>query len=545
MKALKKLLTVLFLVSLLGTATALASNTVTEIDIEVTVRDDGSAYIVQNWRGEFSEGTENYIPIATGDIAISDLKVSDEDGEYQFLENWDVGASFDEKARRCGIIDTADGVELCFGISEYGEKRYAIEYVVDGFIKSYTDYDGTNFMFINPDMSTFPTDGRVTVLLGNGKTLNEENAAIWAFGFDGYVEFQGGRVNAWTESSLSGSDSMIIMLRLDKGIIFPEMSVGSSFEEVKDRAFEGSDYYEDGVSVFGVLILVFGLALAIFILIAHIKRKRAIKKFYKSVGYFRDVPNGGNLAVSHYLARSFDVSKDESNILGALILSMINEGCIEPITEEEAGFFGKVRESVNLRLVRAPKASATLSLYDILVSAAGEDGTLQEKELEKYSYRNPERIMNILGGIKDSGMATFTAAGGLLKGFGGSIKNLSDTGKASLGELMGLKKYLEEFTLIDERGISEVAIWKDYLVYATLFGNAEKVLSELARVYPDRVYEFDDYNKNVIIARSYHRTLYRSSRRAIQERRASGGGGRASFGGGGGFSGGGRGGGSR
>ena len=140
MKWIKKLLLVAPLMLLLISGTAYAKNNVSEIDISVTVRDDGSAYVVQNWQGTFEEGTENYIPIATKDIGISDLKVSDEKGEYTFVDDWDIDADFDAKKRKCGINKTDDGVELCFGITDYGENKYAIEYVVTDFIKSYSDY---------------------------------------------------------------------------------------------------------------------------------------------------------------------------------------------------------------------------------------------------------------------------------------------------------------------------------------------------------------------------------------------------------------------
>jgi len=72
-----------------------------------------------------------------------------------------------------------------------------------------------------------------------------------------------------------------------------------------------------------------------------------------------------------------------------------------------------------------------------------------------------------------------------------------------------------------------------------------KCNNQFKQVYPEKIYEFDNYNRNVIIANSYYRSMYRSSQRAMQARRTGGGGGRSSFGGGGGFSGGGRGGGSR
>lgn len=551
MNSVKKLLTAVPIVLFLCSVSAFAKNNVSEIDIEVTVKNDGSAYIVQSWSGKFSEGTENYIPIATGDISVSDLKVSDEKGEYSLTNDWDIDASFEEKARKCGINETKDGVELCFGISDYGEKSYAIEYAVTDFIKSYTDYDGTNFMFINPNMSTFPTDGHISIVLENGIALNEGNCAIWAFGYDGNVEFQNGVVKARTASALNGSDSMIVMLRLNKGLISPTLNSDSSFEVVKSTAFEGSDYgYEEedvGIvgTIIGFMILFAVPALIVLFIALLIKRKKEIKDFYKESEYFRDIPNSGKIEVSHYLAQSFDIAGEESLIIGALILSMINQGVLEPQLEENVGFFGKVKKSVNLKLIKEPTSQAERRLYVLLAASAGEDGILQEKELESYAYKYPEKINDFVDSIKQSGKNEFISQGGFTKGAGNRIKDLSDNGRTELAEIIGLKKYLAEFTLIDEREITEAAIWKEYMVYATLFGIADKVIKQLEKLYPERMPEIESYNRNVIIATGYYRSMYRSSQSAIQARRTSGGGGAASFRGGGGFSGGGSGGGSR
>lgn len=552
MTKISKLLTAVSLVLMLCSGTVLAKNNVSEIDIDVTVRDDGSAYVVQNWQGTFDEGTENYIPIKTSDISVSDFKVSDENGTYTFEENWDIDSGFDEKSRKCGINETPDGIELCFGISEYGENRYAIEYVVHDFIKSYTDYDGTNFMFINPDMSTFPTDGHINIAFRNGTHLDENNSGIWAFGYDGYIEFQNGQVNAYTTSALENDASMIILLRINKGIIFPKTHIDESFDSVKNNAFEGSDYgydnYEEATlfeTIIGFIIFFGFWGVIIWILSFLIKRKKAIKKFYKEAGYFRDVPNDGKIEVSHYLAQNFDVAGDKSLCLGALILSMINKGSIEPEIDESVGFFGKVKESVNLKLVKEPTTLAELNLYNLLVESSGEDGILQEKELEKYAYKHPEKINAVVDNIKDVGEQEFISLGGFTGGAGNCIKNLSEKGKEELSQVMGLKKYLEEFTLIAEREITGTIIWKEYLIYATLFGIADKVITQFKEVYPEKLPEIESYNRNVIIAHSYYRSMHRSAQRAMQAKRTSGMGGRASFGGGGGFSGGGHGGGSR
>ena len=49
----------------------------------------------------------------------------------------------------------------------------------------------------------------------------------------------------------------------------------------------------------------------------------------------------------------------------------------------------------------------------------------------------------------------------------------------------GLKKYMEEFSLLDERTVPELALWEKYLVYATAFGIADKVLKQLKIKYPE------------------------------------------------------------
>lgn len=46
------------------------------------------------------------------------------------------------------------------------------------------------------------------------------------------------------------------------------------------------------------------------------------------------------------------------------------------------------------------------------------------------------------------------------------------------------KKYMEDFSLLNEKEIPDIAIWEQFLVYATAFGIAEKVIKQLKIVYP-------------------------------------------------------------
>lgn len=51
----------------------------------------------------------------------------------------------------------------------------------------------------------------------------------------------------------------------------------------------------------------------------------------------------------------------------------------------------------------------------------------------------------------------------------------------------GLKKYMEEFSLLKEREVPELALWEQFMVYATAFGIAKKVMKQLKEVYPELV----------------------------------------------------------
>jgi uncharacterized membrane protein len=121
-------------------------------------------------------------------------------------------------------------------------------------------------------------------------------------------------------------------------------------------------------------------------------------------------------------------------------------------------------------------------------------------------------------------------------------------------QTVGLKKYLKDFTIIDERHVQEVALWKDYLIFASLFGMADQVRKDMKSINPeffqlDKVAEQMAQSTVVLVPNlsnaAMNGTRQVESFAARQQARSSGGGGFSSWGGGGGFSGGGSGGGVR
>lgn len=532
------------------TALSVSAENSFDIDISVEIRDNGDATVTQKWYGSFYEGTENYLPIGNfaDGMDVTNFKAWDENGEYEFVDDWDIDNSREEKARKCGVIETDNGYELCYGIGEYGENEYWFSYDIIGLVGAYDDKDGFNFQFVNTEMNCYPTDVKLIIKSADGKTFNDNNCDIYAFGYDGKIVFSSEGISAFTEHPLdNGSRYVNIVTGFNKGFLHPDrQGEEESFSELLENAKEGSSYGNNAEDITDILIIfaliaIVIVAILVFALFYTIYINSQTKKFVKEADYFRDVPCK-SIETAYFVAKKYKQTKKESSIIGAVILKLMNMGCIEPIQESDVGFFGTERKTVSLKMCYPPDAhgSPESKLYNIIFKAAGSDGVLQEKELKKYCEKHPQLLRNYINDIKTAGELDVEQNGDAKA----NIYKSSEYTKQQLREVAGLKKYLLDFSLISERGIEENAIWQDYLVYATLFDIADKVMEQFKKVYPEKLPELEQYDNTIWLANSYGMITYTAMTRG-EAARSAGSGGSSSFGGGGGFSGGGAGGGSR
>ena len=543
-----------FLCASLLCTPSLAASRVSEMELDVALRPDGSAHITQVWTTDTDEGTEFYLGCRdSGYLTITDFSVSDQNGSYVYVEGWDVDASFEEKANRCGILETGEGVELCWGISEYGENRYTIEYVLHDLVGSYSDADGFNHRFVD-EMNFFPTDVALTIRNQDGTSLTDEICDIWAFGFDGQIRFEDGVIRAWSEEPLERDQHMTVMVSLEKGVLSPRRAVEDSFETVKERALVGSDYgdgedaeWDDepltagDVLLFAAIILTPVLLILLLVVLLVKVGKARRKKRMEQAGYFRDAPNDGNLNVTYQLGLCSGLCKEDA-LLGAYLMRLISQGCLESTDNSIDA------ESVRLRLDHAPQSGNAYedALYTILEAAAGADGVLDPNELERYCGQNYVPLSHFMESCERSGKQTLIRSGCLKGAVLDHDKDLTKKGQQELDEVYGLKHFLLDFSLIHERGVKEAVIWQDYMVYALMLGIADKLEAQIQELYPDQLPQLNQYRRYVRYTGCYNGVMYgaysHEKLRRTPNRRAGGGGGRVSFGGGGGFSGGGSGG---
>ena len=173
------------------------------------------------------------------------------------------------------------------------------------------------------------------------------------------------------------------------------------------------------------------------------------------------------------------------------------------------------------------------------------DSEEEKKELEKWSRNNYNKLFDFLKDSEKYGRANYINKGLVEKKTSKFL--IKDGLKEEAIKLAGLKKFLNEFSRIKERQVIEVKLWKEYLIFAQIFGIAKEVANQFKDYYPDIV-NYNDGNSNldimdVIILNNLSTNVVNaasSARSAANNYNAggggfsSGGGGFSSFGGGGG-----------
>lgn len=512
---------------------ALAAS-IDSIKIDVNLSKDGTAHVSEWWNVSVSSGTEWYLVRTNlGNIRILDFSVSEDGRQFVNVGEWDEDWSLDEKARKCGILSRGDGgKELCWGLGSMGNHRFEVHYRMTNAVDALRDYDVFHIQLVSPGLSSDADNVEVNIAV-DSLSLTEENVRFWGFGFDGESSLRNGSVHMESTGRFSDSNSVIALIRFDKGIFRTENIVDRDFQEVLDRAMEGSDFGEDedsapGWVLFALEILGIASLAGIGVASAKHRKKKILGCSPDEVEWFRDIPYGGDLAKTEYTLKSLGEMKGGNTMPAALILRMIYGG---QLGLNRLGD-GKVEItfSDNPSFENLPPEAE--ELFFMMKEASGEDRILQDREFSRWALRNRSWIAEWSDSYESRGRTV----------------SYDEAAQKSAREALGLKKFLQDFTSMDVKSSIEVHLWQEYLVFAALFGIAEKVAKELKDI-DTTVYEntvFVDYATMYNVMR-----MTRSMSRAItgvrnyQQTASRGFGGHTSFGGGGGFHGGGFGGGCR
>ena len=542
----KTLLVFTALMTLTLTALRLSANSISSVTMDVYITESGDARITETWVTYLDQGTEGYRSFDNLGISeIKDFMVSDDSGKtYTYLDKWQIDASFADKKYKNGINHSGSEVELCWGISNYGNRTYTLNYTITDLVTQYTDIQGIYFNFLKLSQSV----DSVKIRIHSAVPFTPDDTQIWAFGYHGEIVFDvEGDILMNCTSGLSSTDYMVALIRFNEATFSTENTSNRSFDDIfqealidsdyiKDQAdndyidgFQSNDYNEGHYSVpifFGTIfslifnalttILIFGGVLVLVI------NKKAREWLFGAMGaensldfgsggktlpsirdipYWRDIPGDKDLFKAYWLACNYDIDTKETlqeGVIGAILLKWVKENKIDIYKSEKKGLFNfkDNNYTVDLRDINYLDNAMENKLLVMLKEAAGENQLLERKEFEKWCRRNYSKMIQWFDDLLIQTQAAFVAEGSITKdakevpaAFGRTkivtIYKVDPSLKEEAIRLSGLKRFLLEFSIINEREYIEVHIWEEYLIYAQLLGIADKVAEQFSKLYPN------------------------------------------------------------
>lgn len=253
--------------------------------------------------------------------------------------------------------------------------------------------------------------------------------------------------------------------------------------------------------------------------------------------YYRDLPANYSPAVTYTLCSFYKkgrkLCEPKENKITSILLDLAVRKVIALEVEEKEGLFKK--EDTILTLINNGedllKTEYEKDLIDLLFGKISKDHkTVTMNEIKTYGNKKPQKLMETFAGIeglieqdakkqdimeakketsgKELGLLfgipivlgfLFSLLGYVILGISLIIdtmliptlciasveaKHLTQKGENQHALWFAFRKFLEDFSLMDEKELPELAIWEQYLVYATALGVADTVIKQLPLKYP-------------------------------------------------------------
>ena len=562
----KKIIVFLAIIFVFG-FTNVKANTIYNIDVNVYINEQGNANITETWHVKGSDGTEWYHPLRDleeDNYHLSNFKVS-MDGNPLIYKNWNINESLSAKAGYYGINYSGRDTELCFGKYDYNEHTFEVSYDISNFIYNVSDAQVMYWTFFPKFQNVDFQKYSVTI-----KSFYEfpDTLDVWSFGHKNYYYAKDGIIYSTNSEDSDLNDKYVVLLVKFPTNTFNTINTSTKFESFNDilsAGNEGTYEYDYGnnltiwqkiinfIKPFIVFIPMIILAIISFIFASRsgygYKGNKIIDK--KNIPNFRDIPCNKDIYYANALLFLNHFDYKETNILGAIILKWVKQEKVGFI-KQDTGIFKKEQNCLDLRKKPTFENEPLEEKLFNLMYEASEDGILEPNEFKKWANRNYNSFFNVFKSIKDDEVNKLRSEGHI---YSRTSKEeckkhnvMDDKIYEDSSQLYGLKKFLVEFSSIDQKETLEVHIWEEYLMFAYLFGIADKVAKQLKKLYPELLEQNQnmDYTTIMMINHFSSTTVSAASAARSNAEHYSGGGGGFGVGGGGfgaggggGFSGGG------
>lgn len=603
MKSKKTLFVLAFVIFILFALTTKsnAGLNLNNLDFEAQINSDGSMDVTETWDIDISSTNTLYKVFKTDSskyTGITNVNVSEiGKGDLHKANSWSYHL---EKDYYYGGKNNSGEFEICWGTgleNSSATKIYKISYTVLDAVAKYDDCAELYWQFVGEDFEIDAENVTGTITLpykaetkedirvwGHIETLNGE---IYVTGLD-KVEFELNNYSSgrYIEIRIAMPTEMIENTKrmYNENKLETIISEETKWADEANARRQEQLKMEKTMKIIGIVVGVIIVALLIMQTVKYIKTLKETKKLVptEEYEYFREKPDksttpadalflynkGANIAYSSFgkvfsatllnlsLKKYFKISmKENKRGKEEATIKKTNRN-LEDLDYEEkriALFVTKAMRGQNEVTIKELQKyiSSHGELASSLIENTGKDVKNKSKNEEKYDVEKARKKMHytiittiyfmfalfLIIVFPISIMLIVNAI--LAICINNKISRLTQKGIDEREKWVGLKKYMEDFSLLNEKEIPALELWEEYLVYATVFGIADKVIKQLKIVYPE-INEMDNFSTTSYIYLMSHTDFNSSFNIAISSSissamsSGSGAGGGFSGGGGGG-----------
>ncbi len=572
-----------------------------KLKFDVTINEDGSMDVVETWNIDISNVNTLYKTFKADNnkyTSIKNVRVKDVTANREFTQ---INEEMYHVTENCyyGLINSKGDFEIAWGVgldNRYATRTYEISYTVVDAIGKYNDYAELYWQFVGADFEVDADKITGTITLPSNAN-SEEDIKVWGHTENLNGEIYVTDTNEIKFQVENFDAGRYVEVR----VLFPTEMIESTGRTYNENRYDDvikeetkwanqanlrrkwEEIKDEVVATFVIFVI---LALCIIFIekaVKYGKKLSSIKKYVpeQNLDCFRDLPEKDATPgeAVYILKEPYNAfSRHFGKIFSATLLDLKLKDYIDLRVEKteknkDKIYFKKLKESdSNLK-------GDEKRILDFAYKAFGKETEIEIKTLEKYIEKHPAGVEALINGcqkaiesqLKESGIfdkkqkeefSNYAGLSGVYYVFAiitlfwafplaivllingllcGSIKKranvLTQKGVDSKEKWKGLKKYMEDFSLLNEKEIPAIEVWEHYLVYATAFGIADKVLKQLKTIYPN-IDELDSINTSTYMYFMYHSNFETSFSSSISSSISSSY--SSATGGGGGFSGGGR-----
>lgn len=211
--------------------------------MDIYIDKDGTAHVTEVWNVKTDKGTECYHPYYNlGKSEIKNLSVSDNLRQYEYDANWNPNWNFRSKANTCGINKINNGIELCWGISNYGKNTYTVKYEITNFVSELTDSQMIYWTLIPYEFSNKIEKASIKIYADNAF---ENTTDVWGYGdYGGPCYVKDGFIYMESKGGINKDEYMTILVKLKPEAFNTGSYLNKNFNYYLNMAEQGARKYE-------------------------------------------------------------------------------------------------------------------------------------------------------------------------------------------------------------------------------------------------------------------------------------------------------------